>query len=269
MIDKEIDISLVRQCELLDIHRSGLYYTPVPEQEENLLLMRLMDEQYLKTPFYGVRRVTEWLKAQGYNVNRKRVRRLMKLMRWQTIYRKPNLSNPEKGHKIYPYLLKGLKIERVNQVWAIDITYIPMKKGFMYLCAIIDHKSRYVVNWSLSNTMTAEWCKTVVEEAIQKNGRPEIFNSDQGSQFTSEEFTSFLEKQEIKISMDSKGRALDNIFIERLWKSVKYECVYLHSFEDGISLYKGLDQYLSFYNRERLHQSLGYKTPEQHYLLAA
>lgn len=266
MIEKQHSpLSINAQCRLLQIHRSGLYYAPCAESEENLELMRWMDEQYLKTPFYGVRRLTAWLKTKGYRVNRKRVRRLMKLMDWQTLYRKPNTSWKNKQHPVYPYLLKDITIERSNQVWAIDITYIPMKKGFMYLCAIIDLHTRYVLNWSISNTMTAPWVRQVVEEAIEKYGKPQIINSDQGSQFTSEEYTSLFDEN-MKISMDGKGRAIDNIFIERLWKSVKYECVYLHAFEDGVQLYEGLNDYFGFYNKERLHQSLGYRTPQSVYI---
>ena len=271
MIDKEIEISISRQCDLLQINRSGFYYVPVPESEENLFLMRMLDEQYLKTPFYGIRRLTEWLSKKGYPVNHKRVKRLMKLMGWETIYRKPNTSWKDQQHKIYDYLLKDLKVDHKNHVWGIDITYIPMKHGFMYLCAIIDLHTRYVVNWSISNSMTAEWCCQVVEEAVRMHGKPEIINSDQGSQFTSIEYTDLLKSPEmnIKISMDSKGRALDNIFIERLWKSVKYECVYLNAFEDGDQLYEGLKHYFDFYNKERLHQSLDYETPESIYYKAA
>lgn len=263
MIDQQhSSLSISRQCDLLNLHRSGLYYRPVGESEENLHLMRLMDEQYFKTPFYGVRRLTAWLRHQGYQVNPKRVSRLMKLINWQTVYRKPNTSKPGKGDKIYAYLLKGLKISRINQVWAMDITYVPMNKGFMYLCAIIDVHSRYVVNWSISNTMTAEWCSSVVKEALLVHGKPDIINTDQGSQFTSEEFIDILTSQGIKISMDGKGRAIDNIFIERLWRTIKYEHIYLHSYENGVDLYKGIKQFLYFYNKERVHQSLNYQTPE-------
>lgn len=263
MITKQqSSLSVVQQCRLLNLHRSGLYYQPCKESEENLFIMRLLDEQYFKTPFYGVRRLTAWLKQQGYYINRKRVKRLMELMGWQTIYRKPNTSKPCKENRIYPYLLRGLDINRVNQVWAMDITYVPMRKGFMYLCAIIDVHTRYVVNWSISNTMTAEWCRQVAEEAIQQHGKPEILNTDQGSQFTSSVFTELLKEKEVQISMDGKGRAIDNIFIERLWRSVKYEHIYLRVPEDGVGLYEGLNDYFCFYNSERLHQSLGYKTPE-------
>jgi putative transposase len=231
--------------------------------------MRQLDEQYFSTPFYGVLRLTELLILAGFKVNKKRVRRLMKLMNWQTIYREPHTTISDKTHYKYPYLLRGLKIERCNQVWAMDITYIPMKTGFMYLTAIIDLHSRYVVQWSLSNTMSAEWCTEVLKEAIKNHGIPEIFNTDQGSQFTSDVFINTLIDNGIKISMDGKGRALDNIFIERLWRSVKYENIYLNVYENGLSLWKGLEQYFQFYNMERLHQSLDYHTPNQKYVLAA
>jgi putative transposase len=267
MVKKNNTMTISRQCELLSIHRSGLYYKPVPESEENLHLMRLLDEQYLKTPFYGGPKLTAWLQNQGYQVNHKRVERLMNLMGWQTLYRKPNTSKPGKRRLIYNYLLKDLKIDHSNQVWAVDITYVPMRKGFMYLCAIIDLHTRYVLNWSISNTMTSEWCCQILLEAIEQHGKPEIINSDQGSQFTSDEW--LIACEGIKISMDGKGRALDNIFIERLWKSVKYECIYLHVFEDGVQLYEGLLEYFQFYNHERIHQSLDYRTPASLYRLAA
>ncbi len=271
LIESASRFSVYRQCEMLSIHRSGLYYKPIPESQENLDVMLYMDKQYLKTPFYGIRRMHNWLQKQGYIICRKRVKRLMNLMGWQTIYHKRNTSKPNKANPVFPYLLRGLKIERANQVWAIDITYIPMRKGFMYLCAVIDVHTRYVLNWSLSNTMTSQWCRTVVEEAIAQHGSPQIINSDQGSQFTSYEYTSLLldRNEPIAISMDGKGRAIDNIFIERLWKSVKYECVYLHAFEDGVRLYEGLSEYFTFYNHERDHQSLGYQTPASCYLKAA
>jgi len=269
MIDRGIGIRISRQCELLGIHRSGIYYAPLPESEDNLHYMRLMDEQYLKTPFYGIRRLTRWLWKQGFKVNRKRVKRLMGLMGWQTLYRKPNTSWKNNENKIYPYLLKDLKIDHPNQVWGIDITYVPLRRGFMYLCAIIDLHTRYIVNWGISNSMTASWCCQLVQEAIVMHGKPEIINSDQGSQFTSQEYTEMLQEKGIKISMDGKGRAIDNIFIERLWKSVKYECIYLNVFEDGVQLYNGLDAYFNFYNTERFHQSLDYNTPESLYKKAA
>jgi putative transposase len=269
MIQRNIGISLQRQCEILNIHRSGLYYTPSAESDENLRILRMMDEQYLRTPFYGIRRMREWLKEKGFSINRKRVKRLMTVMDWQTLYRKPNTSWKNIKHPIYPYLLKNLTINRANQVWGIDITYIPMRRGFLYLCAIIDLHTRYVINWSINNTMSAAWCRDIVQEAINIHGKPEIINSDQGSQFTSFEYIHLLQENEITISMDGKGRAIDNIFIERLWKSVKYECVYLNVFEDGVQLYEGIRNYFQFYNHERLHQSLGYKTPAAFYKSAA
>lgn len=270
MVDeKHLQMSIVEQCNLLSIHRSGVYYKPCSESEENLCIMRLLDEQYFKTPFYGVRRLTAWLQTLGYKINRKRVRRLMGIMGWETIFRPPKTSDPNKQHKVFPYLLKGLDIARVNQVWATDITYVPMRKGFMYLCAIIDIHTRYVINWSISNTMTADWCKEVLQEAIEHHGKPEIFNSDQGSQFTSDVFIGCLQDNEIQISMDGKGRAIDNIYIERLWRTVKYEHIYLHTPADGVALYEGLNDYFTFYNRERLHQSLGYQAPENLYKKAA
>ncbi len=262
-------MSITVQCNLLSLHRSSFYYVPVGESEQNLAIMRWLDEQYFSTPFYGVLRLTALLQVAGYPVSVKRVRRLMKKVNWQTIYREPRTTISNKTHYKYPYLLKGLKIIRRNQVWAMDITYIPMEKGFMYLTAIIDLHSRYVIHWSLSNTMSAEWCTEVLKQAIELHGKPEIFNTDQGSQFTSEVFIKELKSNEIKISMDGKGRALDNIFIERLWRSVKYENVYLNVYENGLSLWKGLNDYFSFYNNERLHQSLEYKTPKDVYQLAA
>lgn len=270
MVDSKYPkLSICRQCEALGVHRSGLYYTPSEESEENIQLLRLLDEQYMNTPFYGIRRLTYWLRSKGHAVNRKRVKRLMAIMGWQTIFRKQNRSKRNVLHPIYPYLLRGIEVERRNQVWAIDITYVPMKKGFMYLCAIIDLKTRFTVNWSLSNTMTAEWCAQVVADAVQQHGTPEIINSDQGSQFTSIEYTSLLQHHGINISMDGKERAIDNIFIERLWRSVKYECIYINVFEDGVKLYEGLNQYFTFYNNERIHQSLDYKTPQSLYNNAA
>jgi putative transposase len=267
MIDNQnSSLSIARQCRLLGVHRSGLYYKPCSESQENLTIMRLLDEQYFKTPFYGVRKLTILLKGQGFKVNRKRVKRLMERMGWQTLYRHKSTSEPDKQNRLYPYMLKGLSINRANQAWAMDITYVPMRKGFMYLCAVIDLYTRYVVNWSVSNTMTAEWCKQVAEEAMGSYGNPEILNTDQGSQFTSDVFIGLLKERNVQISMDGKGRAIDNIFIERLWRTVKYEHVYLHVAEDGVQLYEGLNKYFSFYNQERPHQSLGYETPEVCYL---
>lgn len=270
MVDTQhSSLSITGQCRLLSIHRSGLYYQPCSESEENLAIMRQLDEQYFKTPFYGIRRLTVWLKSLGYTINRKRVKRLMELMGWRTIYRKPYLSKPDKEHKVYPYLLKGLSVNKANQVWAMDITYVPMRRGFMYLCAIIDLHTRYVVNWSVSNSMTAEWCSQVVKEATEQYGSPEILNTDQGSQFTSDVFIAQLKEKGIQPSMDGKGRAIDNIFIERLWKTVKYEHIYLRVPDDGVKLYEGLNEYFCFYNSQRPHQSLGYQTPAMLYAKAA
>ncbi len=266
MIEKsDTSVSITKQCELLNVHRSCFYYKAQPESELNLEIMRILDEQYFKTPFYGVLRLTALLKTLDYQVNEKRVRRLMKLINWQTIYREPRTTIIDKTSYKYPYLLKGLDIVKNNQVWEMDITYIPMKRGFMYLTAIIDLHSRYVVEWSLSNTMMAEWCVQTLQTAIAKHGKPQIINTDQGSQFTSTIFIDTLKKNEIQISMDGKGRALDNIFIERFWRSVKYENVYLNVYEDGVSLYHGLKDYFEFYNQERLHQSLDYQTPNKIY----
>jgi putative transposase len=270
MVDRtHSHLSITQQCRLLGIHRSGLYYQPCGESEENLQVLRLLDEQYFRTPFYGVRKLTAWLLSLGHRINRKRVARLMGLMGWRTLYRGRRTTIRSKSHPVYPYLLKGLAITRVNQVWAMDITYIPMRRGFLYLTAIIDVASRYVVGWSLSNSMSAEWCTEVMREAIATHGTPEIVNTDQGSQFTSEEFTSQLKASGIAISMDSKGRAIDNIFIERFWRSLKYEHIYLQPADDGVALYAGVRDYIDFYNTERIHQSLGYQTPLSHYQKAA
>ena len=258
-------LSVNKQLDLVSISSSSFYYVPKGESEENRAILRLLDEQYFKTPFYGVLRLTALLVGLGYKVNRKRVRRLMQILDWKTIYREPKTTIRNKQHKKYPYLLGGLKINRCNQVWATDITYIPMKTGYMYLMAVVDLHSRYVLHWSLSNSMTAEWCAEVLQETLYQYGKPEIFNTDQGSQFTSDVFIKALTDNEIKISMDGKGRALDNIFVERLWRSVKYEHIYLNVYEDGLSLWKGLDGYFRFYNGERPHQSLAYKTPANCY----
>jgi putative transposase len=249
----------------LGISRNALYYSPVGESALNLEIMRKIDEQYLKTPFYGVRRMAVFLQNEGYPVNEKRVRRLMRLMNLTALYPKPNLSIPDGSHKIYPYLLRNQTINEVNQVWSTDITYIPMTKGFLYLTAVIDWYSRYVLSWELSNSLETAFCLRAMETAFQL-GKPLVFNTDQGSQYTSLEFTDFLETRQVQISMDGKGRALDNVFIERLWRSVKYECVYLNAFEDGQSLYRALEAYFKFYNCERPHQSLNYHTPEKIFL---
>lgn len=256
-------MSLRRQCCLLGVPRSTWYYEPVAESEENLLYMRLVDEQYLKTPFYGVPRMTQMLRQKGYPVNPKRVERLMAQMGLQAVYPKENLSQAAVGHKIYPYLLRGLKVERPNQVWATDITYVRMLRGFLYLCVIMDWYSRYVLSWRLSNTLDVEFCIEALEEALALGLKPDIFNSDQGSQFTSAAFTGILLNNSVQISMDGRGRALDNVFVERLWRTVKYEHIFLHEYENGKDLWQGLDGYWNFYNQERPHQSLGYKTPKE------
>jgi putative transposase len=258
-------LSVVRQCELLGLARSSLYYTPQPASAENLLLMRLIDEQYTRTPFYGVRRMTAWLREKEQAVNHKRVRRLMGLMGLEAIYPKPRMSVADPNHRIYPYLLRGVAVERVNQVWSTDITYIRLARGFVYLVAIMDWFSRYVLAWALSVTMDVSFCLEALERALAR-GRPEIFNSDQGSQFTSREFTSRLEGTGIRISMDGRGRALDNVFVERLWRSVKYEEVYLKDYGTVPEARAGLGDYFAFYNTERLHQSLAYKTPAAVYV---
>ncbi len=263
LIDREHrQVSLVRQCALLRISRGSVYYQPRSTRAEDLELMTLMDRQYLQTPFYGSRKMQAWLQRLGHPIGRNKVRRLMRLMGLEAIYRKPNTSKPEPGHRIYPYLLKGVEINRVNQVWSADVTYLPMAKGFLYLVAIMDWHSRYVLAWRLSNTLEVDFCLEALAEALSQ-GKPEIFNTDQGSQFTSEAFTSMLREQGIQVSMDGKGRYLDNIFVERLWRSVKYEEVYLKAYQSGSEARRGIEAYLEFYNRERPHQALGYQTPGQ------
>jgi len=257
-------LSIVCQCRMLDISRSGLYYQPKGISEENLSLMKLIDRGYLATPFYGSRKIAAWLKSQSHGVNRKRVRRLMQIMSLKAIYRRPRTSQPALGHKIYPYLLGGMKITRPNQVWAADITYIPMARGFLYLVAIIDWYSRYVLSWRLSNTLDTGFCVEALQEALKK-GKPDTFNTDQGAQFTSEAFTGLLKQHGIRISMDGKGSYNDNLFIERLWRSVKYEEVYLKAYEDGREAKIGLGNYFRFYNTERPHQTHGYRTPAEVY----
>jgi len=254
-------LSITRQCSLLGLNRSTYYYEAIGESEENLRLMRLIEEHHLKYPYYGSPRMSLLLsKLEGRPINDKRVARLMRLMRIRSVLPKPNLSKPAQGHQIYPYLLRNLSIEKSNQVWSTDITYIPMKRGFLYLCAVMDWYSRYVLSWELSNNMERWFCIEVLEKALER-GNPEIFNTDQGSQFTSDDFTNVLKDRGIRISMDGKGRALDNIFTERLWWSVKYEDVYLKAYDNGADLWKGLDQYFQFYNQERPHQALDYQVP--------
>lgn len=259
------EISVRRQCDLLGLNRSGLYYQPSGESEQNLMLMRLIDKEYTRRPFYGNRRMTAWLCGQGHEVNRKRVARLMEVMGIEAIYPKPKLSQPGAGHKIYPYLLRDVAVTRVNQVWSTDITYIPMAHGFVYVVAVMDWFSRFVLSWALSVTMELSFCVEALQRALRR-GRPEIFNSDQGSQFTSEKFTGELESRGIAISMDGRGRFLDNIFIERLWRSLKYEEVYLRDYTLVPEARAGIGAWFRFYNRERPHQSLGYRTPAGLYL---
>ncbi len=265
MIEKDNElVSVLRQCELLGLCRSSVYYEKKEPDEYDLELMRLIDEQYTKTPFYGSRKMTEELKDKGHEVNRKKIKRLMRLMGIEAIYPKPNTSKPAPENRIYPYLLKGIVINKPRQVFAADITYIRMQRGFLYLVAIIDWYSRYVLSWQLSNTMDADFCTEALDEALSK-GQPEIFNTDQGSQFTSNEFTGLLLANQIQISMDGRGRCMDNIFIERLWRSLKYEEVYLKSYETVQEAREGIGQWINFYNHERLHQSLGYRTPSAIY----
>lgn len=266
MIEKQHPtMSVVQQCKLLELNRSGVYYTPSPESDDSLQLMRVVDEQHLKTPFYGSRQMRDHLIRLGFRVNRKRVQRLMKLMGLCAIYPKPRTSDPHPAHKIYPYLLRELAIARPNQVWCTDITYIPMKKGFFYLVAIMDWYSRKVLSWRLSNSMDTSFVIEALEEALEKYGKPEIFNSDQGSQFTSIDFTKVLIDNDIKISMDGKGRWMDNVFIERLWRSLKYECMYLHAFESGYEASRMIGNWIKFYNRERPHSTFNGQTPNEVY----
>jgi putative transposase len=251
------------------MNRSSWYLAPAAEESaENLALMRRIDEQYLQTPFYGSRRMTIWLAEQGQVVNRKRVQRLMRLMGLEAIYPKPRLSLAGRGHRIYPYLLRNVRIDRPDQVWSTDITYIPLPAGFMYLAATIDWYSRYVLAWRLSNTLEGSFCLDMLDEALSR-GKPEVFNTDQGVQFTAEAWTSRLQLAGVAVSMDGRGRCLDNVFVERLWRSVKYEDVYLHGYEAVPQLHAGLGRYFSFYNTERLHQSLDYRTPAAVYRKAA
>ena len=259
------EISIRRQCELLGVNRAGLYYQPLGEGAENLLLMRLLDEQYTRTPFYGSRRMVEWLRTMGHEVNRKRVTRLMELMGIEAVYPKPKLSQAGTGHKTYPYLLRGVEVTHINQVWSTDITYIRMAQGFLYLVAVIDWFSRYVLSWRFSLTLELDFCVEALKCALRGGRKPGIFNTDQGSQFTSEKYTGELTARDIAISMDGKGRCMDNIFIERFWRSLKYEEVYLKDYESVTEARAGIEKYFQFYNQERLHQSLGYQTPASIY----
>lgn len=265
MVDKAHDVSVVRQCQLLSLSRSTVYYQGKPDaSEEDLNLMRRLDEMHLKRPFYGSRKLTGWLQDESHQINRKRVQRLMRLMGIVAIYPKKKTSQPGQGHKIYPYLLRGLEVNRPGQVYCADITYIPMAKGFVYLVAVMDWYSRKVLSWRVSNTLDSAFCVDSLEEAISRYGAPEIFNTDQGAQFTSEAFTGVLKSARIKISMDGKGRWVDNVFVERLWRSVKYEEVYLNAYESMAQAKTGIGDYFRFYNAERKHQTLG-MTPDRMY----
>ncbi len=266
MIDRDHpDLPVSRQCELLDLPRSTFYHVADPVSDADLEIMALIDQCHLERPFYGSRRIRGWLADQGHLVNRKRVQRLMRTMGIAALYPKRNLSLANQAHKVYPYLLRNLVIDRPNQVWATDITYIPMARGFVYLVAVMDWYSRKVLSWRVSNTLDTRFCVEALEEAIETYGCPEIFNTDQGSQFTSEDFTGVLKKNHIQISMDGKGRWVDNVFVERLWRSVKYEEVYLKAYDDMRSAKRSLDKYFRFYNSERRHQSLNNETPDMVY----
>ena len=254
-------LSVTVQCRLLSIPRSTFYHAPRSETAENLALMQRIDEQFLQTPFYGVRQMTWHLRAEGETVNPKRIRRLMRLMGLMPIYQKPNTSAPAKTHKVWPYLLRGRTIERPGEVWCADVTYIPMARGFLYLVAIMDWASRKVLAWRLSNTMEAGPCVEALDEALTHYDPPSIMNTDQGSQFTSWSWINRLQKAEVSISMDGKGRFLDNIFVERLWRSLKYECVYLHAWSGGREARAGIGQWITFYNQRRPHSALGGRTP--------
>ena len=257
-------ISIRRQCELLELNRSSYYHEPAKETTENLRLMRRIDEQYLKTPFYGSRRMAAWLVREGEEVNRKRVKRLMSLMGLEAIHPGPRTTVRNPDHKVYPYLLRGVAIKRRDQVWSTDITYIPMHHGFMYLTAVIDWHSRYVLSWRLSNSLDGRFCLETLEEAL-RGGKPEIFNTDQGVQYTSRSFTGRLESAGVLVSMDGRRRALDNVFVERLWRSLKYEEIYLKDYRSVAELESALAKWFRFYNHERLHQSLKYRTPAEMY----
>jgi putative transposase len=269
LIQAKEQVSLRRQCELLAVSRSGLYYEPVGTSREELALMRRIDEIHLKWPFYGSRKLCEVLRAEGTTVNRKRMKRLMLVMGLESVAPKPGTSEPHPEHPVFPYLLRNLSICRPNQVWAADITYIPMAHGFAYLVAIIDWYSRRVLAWRLSNTMESSFCLEALREALEQFPKPDIFNTDQGSQFTAEVFTGALRNAGITISMDGKGRCIDNVFIERVWRSLKYEEVFLHAYDDLAEARTGIGRYFEFYNFKRPHQALGYQTPDAFYRAAA
>jgi putative transposase len=269
LVDNQHELSIRKQCELLSIHRGGLYYAPKGESEENLQIMRIMDEHYLEHPTEGVISMKDLLFTLGFLVNHKRVRRLLRLMGLMAIYPRKNLSKLGLKKYIHPYLLKGLNITHPNQVWSIDVSYLPMKNGFLYLTAIIDVYSRYIVGWGISNTMEAEATLSVLKQAIIDHGKPEIINSDQGSQFTCEQWVAFLKEEDIRISMDGKGRAVDNIFIERFFRTLKYNYVYLHPANDGLELYQGIKTYIHYYNDRKPHQSIDHQIPATVYHQAA
>ncbi|XKH38623.1 IS3 family transposase [Azospirillum doebereinerae] len=258
-------LTIRRQCELISISRSSYYEVAKGEPAANLALMRLIDEQFLETPWYGSRQMTRHLRRHGHEVNRKRVRRLMGRMGLQAVYQRPKTTVRHPEHKVWPYLLRDVTIDRPNQVWCTDITYIPMRRGFLYLVAVMDWATRKVLSWRLSNTMDVEFCIEAVEEAMARHGRPDIFNTDQGSQFTSPRFTGLLTAAGIRVSMDGRGRWMDNVFIERLWRSMKYECVYLHAFETGSEAKAGIGRWIDYYNLDRPHSALGGRTPEETY----
>jgi putative transposase len=265
MVDRKDPLPVTRQCALLDLPRSTFYHVPKPVSDEELALMVLIDRCHLQHPFYGSRRIRDWLENQGHRVNRKKVQRLMRTMDLAAQYPKRNLSLANQAHKVYPYLLRDLVIDCPNQVWATDVTYIPMARGFVYLVAIMDWYSRKVLSWRVSNTLDASFCVQALEEALETHGAPEIFNTDQGSQFTSEDFTGVLKRHGVRISMDGKGRWVDNVFVERLWRSVKYEEVYLRAYESMTDAQASLGRYFTFYNAERRHQSLDRRTPDSVY----
>lgn len=265
MIDRDHDLSVRRQCELLRVSRSGLYYEPVAPDAEELALMRQLDELHLEHPFYGSRKLALELREEGCLVNRKRLQRLMRLMGLEALVPKPRTSEPHPEHVVFPYLLRGLEIQRPNQVWATDITYIPMALGFLYLVAIMDWYSRRVLSWRISNTLDTSFCVDALEDALEHFGTPEIFNSDQGAQFTADAFTKVLRTRGIAISRDGKGRCLDNVFVERLWRSLKYEEVYLRAYDGAIEARRSIGRYFEFYNLRRHHQALGYQTPDAVY----
>ena len=265
MIDKADKLPLVRQCELLNLSRSSVYYLPQPISESNLALMRRIDELHLEHPFAGARMLRDFLRQEGIRIGRRHVSTLMNKMGIEALYRRPNTSRKQPQNPVFPYLLRGVDIAAPNHVWAMDITYIPMRKGFIYLAAVLDWSTRRVLSWRLSNSLSTDFCIEAVEEAVQRHGKPEIFNTDQGSQFTSQEFVGLIQGHGIRLSMDGKGRWVDNVFVERLWKSVKYEEVYLHAYDSVLQAQQGLQRYFKFYNERRPHSSLDGKTPDAVY----